>query len=76
MRRWGRSAEQHGADAGRGRAIVVAFRQNTTLPLDDVLGCLGDTVRNLIGRGILEEREYGALVFLKRWDHLLPALFA
>ena len=28
-------------------AIVVAFRQKTMLPLDDVLGCLGDTVPNL-----------------------------
>jgi len=28
-------------------AIVVAFRQKTLLPLDDVLGCLKDTVPNL-----------------------------
>jgi hypothetical protein len=25
-------------------AIVVAFRQKTLLPLDDVLGCLRDTI--------------------------------
>jgi hypothetical protein len=25
-------------------AIVVAFRQKTMLPLDDVLGCLRDTI--------------------------------
>jgi hypothetical protein len=28
-------------------AIVVAFRQKTLLPLDDVLGCLRDTIPNL-----------------------------
>ena len=28
-------------------AIVVAFRQKTLLPLDDVLGCLKDTIPNL-----------------------------
>jgi integrase-like protein len=28
-------------------AIVVAFRQKTMLPLDDVLGCLRDTIPNL-----------------------------
>ncbi|MGH6860781.1 MAG: IS481 family transposase, partial [Phyllobacterium sp.] len=28
-------------------AIVVAFRQQTLLPLDDVLGCLWDTIPNL-----------------------------
>ena len=28
-------------------AIVVAFRQKTMLPLDDVLGCLKDTIPNL-----------------------------
>ena len=28
-------------------AIVVAFRQKTLLPLDDVLGCLMDTIPNL-----------------------------
>jgi transposase-like protein len=28
-------------------AIVVAFRQRTMLPLDDVLGCLKDTIPNL-----------------------------
>src|SRR5258708_9739853 len=28
-------------------AIVVAFRQKTLLPLDDVLGCLRDTIANL-----------------------------
>jgi hypothetical protein len=27
-------------------AIVVAFRQKTLLPLDDVLGCLRDTIPN------------------------------
>ena len=38
-------SEEHGADASR--AIVVAFRQKTLLPLDDVLGCLRDTIPNL-----------------------------
>jgi hypothetical protein len=33
-------------------AIVVAFRQKTLLPLDDVLGCLKDTIPNL-GRSAL-----------------------
>lgn len=28
-------------------AIVVAFRQKTLLPLDDVLGCLRDTIPHL-----------------------------
>jgi hypothetical protein len=28
-------------------AIVVAFRQKTLLPLDDMLGCLRDTIPNL-----------------------------
>ena len=28
-------------------AVVVAFRQKTLLPLDDVLGCLRDTIPNL-----------------------------
>jgi hypothetical protein len=28
-------------------AIVVAFRQKTLMPLDDVLGCLRDTIPNL-----------------------------
>ena len=28
-------------------AIVVAFLQKTLLPLDDVLGCLRDTISNL-----------------------------
>jgi hypothetical protein len=28
-------------------AIVMAFRQKTLLPLDDVLGCLKDTIPNL-----------------------------
>jgi hypothetical protein len=28
-------------------AIVVAFRQETLLPLDDVLGCLKDTIPSL-----------------------------
>ena len=28
-------------------AIVVAFRQKTSLPLDDVLGCLKDAIPNL-----------------------------
>jgi len=28
-------------------AIVVAFRQETLLPLDDVLGCLKDSIPNL-----------------------------
>ena len=28
-------------------AMVVAFRQKTLLPLDDVLGCLKDTIPNL-----------------------------
>ena len=28
-------------------AIVVAFRQKTLLPLDDVLGCLRDTIPNI-----------------------------
>ena len=28
-------------------AVVVAFRQKTLLPLDDVLGCLKDTIPNL-----------------------------
>src|SRR5215207_4262981 len=28
-------------------AIVVAFREKTLLPLDDVLGCLKDTIPNL-----------------------------
>ncbi len=28
-------------------AVVVAFRQKTLLPLDDVLGCLMDTIPNL-----------------------------
>ena len=28
-------------------AVVVAFRQKTMLPLDDVLGCLRDTIPNL-----------------------------
>src|SRR3546814_6798336 len=28
-------------------AIVVAFRQKTLLPLDDVLGCLRDAIPNL-----------------------------
>jgi hypothetical protein len=28
-------------------AIVVAFRQKSLLPLDDVLGCLRDTIPNL-----------------------------
>lgn len=28
-------------------AIVVAFRQKTLLPLDDVLGCLRETIPNL-----------------------------
>jgi hypothetical protein len=27
--------------------IVVAFRQKTLLPLEDVLGCLRDTIANL-----------------------------
>ena len=29
------------------KAIVVAFRQKTLLPLDDVFGCLKDTIPNL-----------------------------
>src|SRR6202167_2478926 len=29
------------------KAVVVAFRQKTLLPLDDVLGCLKDTIPNL-----------------------------
>jgi hypothetical protein len=29
------------------RAEEVAFRQKTLLPLDDVLGCLRDTIPNL-----------------------------
>ena len=33
-------------------AIAVAFRQKTLLPLDDVLGCLKDTIPNL-GRSAL-----------------------
>jgi hypothetical protein len=28
-------------------AIVGAFRQKTLLPLDDVLGCLRDTIPNI-----------------------------
>ncbi len=33
-------------------AIVVAFRQQTLLPLDDVLGCLRDTIPNLSGSAL------------------------
>jgi len=46
MRRWGQGAEEHVLTPA-GEAIVVAFRQKTLLPLDDVLGCLRDTIPNL-----------------------------
>ena len=39
-------------------AIVVAFRQKTLLPLDDVLGCLRDTIPNL-SRSALVARQSG-----------------
>jgi hypothetical protein len=32
--------------------IVVAFRQKTLLPLEDVLGCLRDTIANLSGSAL------------------------
>ena len=36
-------------------AIAVAFRQKTLLPLDEVLGCLRDTIPNL-SRSALHRR--------------------
>jgi len=36
-------------------AVVVAFRQKTLLPLDDVLGCLRETIPNL-SRSALHRR--------------------
>src|SRR5271163_3643579 len=40
-------SEEHGADASRGSHRGGVFRQKTLLPLDDVLGCLRDTIPNL-----------------------------
>ena len=41
-------SEEHGAGRRPEEAIVVAFRQATMLlPLDDVLGCLRDTIPSL-----------------------------
>src|SRR3954467_10698442 len=42
----GAEVEEHGSDAGRG-SRHLEFRRRTLLPLDDVLGCLKDTIPNL-----------------------------
>ena len=39
--------EEHRADASRGSHRRTAFRRKTLLPLDDVLGCLRDTIPSL-----------------------------
>jgi hypothetical protein len=47
MRQWGPKTPKSSMLMPAEEAIVVAFRQKTLLPLDDVLGCLKDTIPNL-----------------------------
>ena len=47
MRRWGRRQPRSSVLTEAEEAIVVAFRQRTLLPLDDVLGCLRETIPRL-----------------------------
>jgi hypothetical protein len=47
MRRWGPARQRSTVLTEAEEAVVVEFRRRTLPPLDDVLGCLRDTIPNL-----------------------------